>query len=109
MFNGGTRKRMLTSSSMESSTPSSLSYSPLPSPTKQVKLETPDAKQHEVSSACTAFSYSTLYHLRPSQVWETQKNDQEAISGQDSNRPTTISSGRGVLSRSYLQTPRKQT
>ena len=51
MFNGGTRKRMLTSSPMDPSSPSPLSYPPLPSttPSKQVKLETPDVKQHEVS------------------------------------------------------------
>ena len=51
MFNGGTRKRMLTSSSLETSSQSSLAYPPLPStsPTKQVKLETPDVKQQEVS------------------------------------------------------------
>ena len=42
---------MLTSSSLETSSQSSLSYPPLPStsPTKQVKLETPDVKQQEVS------------------------------------------------------------
>ena len=51
MFNGGTRKRMLTSSPMDPSSPSPLSYPPLPSttPSKQVKQETPDVKQHEVS------------------------------------------------------------
>ena len=52
MFNGGTRKRMLTSSSLDtvSSSSSLSSYPPLPStsPTKQVKLESPDVKQHEV-------------------------------------------------------------
>ena len=69
MFNGGTRKRMLTSSSLDTSSPSSLSsYPPLPStsPTKQVKLESPDVKQHEVSKR----KPSTLLipDLRPSQV-----------------------------------------
>ena len=69
MFNGGTRKRMLTSSSLETSTPSSLSsYPPLPStsPAKQVKLESPDLKQHEVSNQKPPALLPL--NLRPSQV-----------------------------------------
>ena len=60
---------MLTSSSLDPSSPSSLSFPPIPSatPTKQVKLESPDVKQHEVSSQIQTITFNS--HFTSSQTF----------------------------------------